>query len=108
MGGTSPVKRQKSLLFMLDKALSKCTEAHIFGRPQKSMTVPKTSTATNILKWKFRTTTLFRAGTLTKLSNQKFSCLGFMSGQMENGWKTLYFGAVWDRKTGQGKGKGKL
>lgn len=37
MGGTSPVKRQKSLLFMLDKVLSKWIEAHIFGRPQKSM-----------------------------------------------------------------------
>lgn len=46
------MKRQKSLLFMLDKTVSKCIEAHIFGRPQKkhgTLKVPKGSIAIIIL-----------------------------------------------------------
>lgn len=62
MGGTSPGKRQKSLLFRLDKTVSlDCLWKATNKKMQDVLKVPKSSMVTITLKWKFITTwTLFR------------------------------------------------
>lgn len=54
MGGTSPAKRQKSLLFMLDKTVLKHISLEGNRKNHGALNVPKSSMATIILKWNLR------------------------------------------------------